>query len=122
MQRCTTAIAALLVLAIAGPVLAHTKMTGSLPENGSTLEQSPAVIEIRFEHTVNLTSVELVEAGKTERMLAFAPTGSATSFKVANPGLSPGRAEIRWKALSGDGHVNSGTLVFIVKAAAAKTG
>ncbi len=122
MQRSNILIAGLLVLTIAGPVLAHTKMTGTSPESGATLESSPAVIEIRFEHAVNLTSVMVVELGKPERTLSFAPTGSATSFKVTNPSLNAGRSEILWKALSSDGHVNSGTLVFIVKAAAAKTG
>jgi methionine-rich copper-binding protein CopC len=122
MQRSNRLIAGLLVLAFTGQVLAHTKMTGTVPESGATLESSPAVIEIRFEHAVNLTSVVVVGVGKAERALAFAPTGSATTFKVTNPSLSPGRSEILWKALSSDGHVNTGTLIFIVKSAAAKTG
>ena len=35
------------------------------------------------------------------------------------PALQVGRNEIRWKGLSKDGHVISGTLVFVVKQSSA---
>ncbi len=118
----TAIFVAAALLQIAVPVLAHTKLTDSLPRSGAVLERSPPAIEFHFEHAVSLTSVVLVEAGKAERALAFTPIGSAATFRIEDPRLGPGHNEIRWKALGGDGHIVSGTLVYEVKAVEAKPG
>jgi methionine-rich copper-binding protein CopC len=61
----------------------------------------------------------VVEAGKPERKLEFMPTGRAKSFRANNPDLGEGRNEIRWKALSKDGHPVSGSIIVAVKPGAA---
>ena len=100
---------------------AHTPVVGTSPKHGSILEQPPASVEISFRDPVRLTSMVAVEAGSRERKLEFTPTASAATFKVTDPKLDPGRIEIRWKALSKDGHVISGSFLFAIKPAAAKT-
>lgn len=122
MKLCgTTAMTvALVLMQFTVAAFAHTKLTEAKPGSESVLEQSPLVIELTFEHAVNLTSAVLVVPGKAERTLVFKPVGSATSFRIEDPRLGPGRNEIRWKALSGDGHVVTGTLVYEIRAAAAK--
>jgi copper resistance protein C len=118
-----TAMAATLVLLqFTVPAFAHTKLADTLPKSGAVLERSPPAIEFHFEHSVSLTSVILIEAGKTERALVFTPIGNAATFRIEEPRLGPGHNEIRWKALGGDGHIVSGTLVYEIKAAEAKTG
>ncbi len=118
----TTMIAAATVLLqFTLPASAHTAVTGIKPKSGSVLQQSPPVIEMNFEHAVHLTSVVLLEAGKAERKLEFTPVGGATSFKLADPNLGAGRNEIRWTALSGDGHVVNGSLILVIKPASTKT-
>jgi methionine-rich copper-binding protein CopC len=115
----TRPINALLVVALLSlsslQVAAHSSVAAVTPPNGSVLTKAPATIEIRFRGAVSLTSVVLIQAGKPDRTLEFAPKGSASSFHLPNPPLGPGRNEIQWKALSHDGHVVSGSLVFQIE-------
>jgi copper resistance protein C len=100
------------------PAVAHTKVASTTPASGSVLTRSPEAVEITFTDAARLTSVVVLDAAKNERRLAFAPTGSALAFTVEEPQLERGRNEIRWKALSQDGHVISGSLIFVVADAA----
>jgi len=113
----------LVVLMASGPAFhaaAHTTMQSSSPPSGATLEQSPPLIEIKFHAAISLTSVVVVDASKAERKLEFTPHGAATAFQLPNPQLAPGKNEIQWKGLSKDGHVVSGSLVYVIKAKEAK--
>jgi methionine-rich copper-binding protein CopC len=101
-------------------VAAHTTLESSSPPSGATLEQSPPLIEMKFRHPINLTSVVVVDAGNGERKLEFTPHASAAVFKLTNPQLAPGRNELAWKGLSSDGHVVTGSLVFEIKPKDAK--
>jgi hypothetical protein len=47
------------------------------------------------------------------------PGGSATVFMVHNPNLATGRNEIKWTALSKDGHPISGSIIIVIKPGAA---
>jgi methionine-rich copper-binding protein CopC len=98
---------------------AHTSIKSTVPVNEAVLRQSPAVIEVAFEHIAQLTSVAVVVAGQAPRKLEFEPLGNAFNFTIANPQLAPGHNEVRWKGLSSDGHVIEGTLVFTVDPSAA---
>ena len=83
--------------------------------SGATLEQSPPVIEIRFLGSISLSSVVVVDASKAERKLEFTPHAAAAVFQLPNPQLAAGKSEIKWKGLSKDGHVVTGSLVYEVK-------
>jgi methionine-rich copper-binding protein CopC len=114
-----TGAALLLSLAALAPAYeaaAHTTLESSSPANNATLEQSPPVIEMKFHHPINLTSVVVVDAAKAERKLDFSPHASAAEFKVENPQLAAGHNEIKWKGMSQDGHVVSGSLTYQVGA------
>jgi copper resistance protein C len=112
----TAGVAALMCFAALAN--AHTNVASTSPKNGAVLERSPPTIEIKFEQPVRMTSiVVLAAAGQPERKLQFSPTGNASTFTVTDPALAPGRNEIQWKALSRDGHVVSGSLIVVVKAA-----
>jgi methionine-rich copper-binding protein CopC len=111
-------VCAWLLLTLAASALAHTSATSTLPKSGSVLDASPATIGITFKEAARLTSVVVHQEGKPERKLTFTPSGSATEFTIENPGLEPGKSEVRWTALSKDGHVVKGVIVLTVKAAA----
>ena len=98
---------------------AHTALKSAKPADGAVLDQSPASIEITFEHAVQVTSVSVVAEKAAERKLTFAPTTSSTVFTVENPSLVAGHNEVRWKALSKDGHVVTGKLTYVIKPAVA---
>ena len=102
------------LLSLSALAIAHTTIKSTVPVNEAVLRQSPAVIEVAFEHIAQLTSVALVVAGQEPRKLGFEPLGNAFNFTITNPQLAPGRNEVRWKGLSSDGHVIGGTLVFTV--------
>ncbi|MET0658594.1 MAG: copper resistance CopC family protein [Steroidobacteraceae bacterium] len=117
LQYVLMAIAGLLF--VSATAQAHSSLTRTVPANGAVLDASPAVIEMSFRDAVRLTSVVVVKPDRTQLTLTFTPAGSAASFKVNRPQLAPGRNEIRWKALSKDGHVIGGTLLFTLEPAAA---
>jgi len=113
-------IATLIACALSGVFAmtadAHSALESSTPKSGATLAASPAVIELTFKDAVRLTSV-VVRASNMERKLSFSPVAPARHFSIAAPQLASGRNEIQWKALSNDGHVVSGTLVYTIQAA-----
>jgi methionine-rich copper-binding protein CopC len=95
--------------------LAHTSATSTTPATGSVLDASPATIGITFKEAARLTSVVVHRDGQPERKLTFTPNGSATEFNIDDPALEPGKSEVRWTALSKDGHVVKGVIVLTVK-------
>jgi methionine-rich copper-binding protein CopC len=122
-HRFLRAAAAALLLAALTPLaaFAHSTLKRTDPASGSVLAASPASVVLEFGEPARLTSVVAVAADQSERKLEFAPTGSATTFTVAEPGLTPGRNELRWKALSKDGHPVSGTVILVIEKEAAAT-
>ena len=104
-----------MLLLLTSPAFSHTTVAEIVPRNGSVLEQSPDTVEIRFAHSARLTSAVLLGEDKQERRLEFIPSGNSDTFKFPAPDLGPGRNEIKWKALSDDGHVISGSLIYTIK-------
>lgn len=111
-------VAVLLALLAPLAALAHSTVKRTDPASGSVLAASPAQVTIEFGEPARLTSVVAAAPGQDERKLEFTPTGSATLFTVANPDLPQGRSELKWKALSKDGHPVSGTIVLTIDPAA----
>lgn len=109
--------AAILLLAALAPVaaLAHSTLKRTDPASGAVLATSPPSVVLEFNEPARLTSVVAVAADQSERKLEFTPSGSATTFTVAEPSLEAGRNELRWKALSKDGHPVSGTVILVIK-------
>jgi methionine-rich copper-binding protein CopC len=112
-------IAGLAMLAVAQLALSHTSAVSTKPKSGEVLDRSPPSIEITFKDPVRITSVVVHQAGQAERKLDSTPKTSAATFKFDNPQLVPGRSEIRWIALSQDGHVIKGVIELTVKPVAA---
>ena len=111
-----------ILLAVIAPLAAsaHSTVKRTSPASGSVLSASPARIVIELNEEARLTSVVAVAADETERKLPFSPAGSALSFTVEAPGLAAGRNEVRWKALSKDGHPIAGTIILVIKPAAGR--
>jgi methionine-rich copper-binding protein CopC len=107
--------------AIATPAFAHSTVKSTTPASGSVLPTSPAEIVVTFNEPAQVTSMVVVETGKPERKLEFMPSGKATTFMVHDPKLSNGRNEVKWKALSKDGHAISGSIIMVVKPGAMPT-
>ncbi|HET6471107.1 MAG TPA: copper resistance CopC family protein [Pseudomonadales bacterium] len=102
-------------LVLAAAAFAHSTLKSTVPASGSVLAASPEEIVLEFNEPAVVTSVVVIDAGQVERKLAFAPSGSAATFTITAPALTAGRNEIRWAALSGDGHPVTGTLILVIK-------
>lgn len=118
-NRLQRLLAGAMTLGIALAAGAHTRIEQATPASGAVLGESPSTIEIKFKHAVRMTSVIVVHTTKAERKLAFEPATRTRVVTIANPDLAPGRNELRWKALSDDGHVIGGSLTYVVEPAGA---
>jgi methionine-rich copper-binding protein CopC len=109
--------ALLLAALIPALALGHTSVSGAVPKSGSELAESPGTIEIQFHEGAKLTSLVVLGADKRERKLNFVASDKPNTFRVSEPKLTIGLNEIQWKALSKDGHVASGKLIYTIKPA-----
>jgi len=98
-------------------VQAHTALRTANPVSGSVLTAPPPVLTLTFVEPASLTALTLVNASG-QRQLAFTPVGSALTFSSRRPPLVRGRNEIRWRALSRDGHVIEGSIIIVLRAPA----
>ncbi len=112
MKRFLGALLALLMMT--GPAAAHTTLQSTSPASGAVLTRSPEQVTMTFGEPTRLTSVALVTAS-SERRLSFTPSGSATTFTITAPALVAGRNELRWRALSRDGHPVEGSIILVVR-------
>ncbi len=114
-------LAALVLAGLAAtPVVAHVDLVSSDPADGAILATPPSVVSLRF-------SDGLVAAKSSFRLAG--PSGAAGTGRPARDGgrvmvldglvLEPGEYTIRWTAGSLDGHVERGTLAFLVDEPAA---
>lgn len=99
----------------AAPALAHSTVKSTTPVSGSIMTASPPEVVINFSEPARLTSVVLLEPGLPDRKLDFGPSGMATTFTLPAPNLGSGRNEIKWKALSKDGHPIEGSIIVVIR-------
>ena len=117
----------LFLIACAGALFAtlafaHSTVKGTVPASGSTLAESPPQVVIHFNEPARMVSVVVARADVAERKLQFTPDGQAVSFTIASPQLAEGRNEIKWRALSKDGHPIGGSIIIVVKPGASLSG
>lgn len=109
------ALFAAAIAALCTDAIAHSTVKSTMPASGAILSESPATVSIEFNEAARLTAVVAASADGDERKLTFEPVSSATSFTILAPRLAPGRNEVRWTALSKDGHPIKGTIIIVVK-------
>lgn len=109
------AMLGLALTSMASPAFAHSTVKSVTPASGSILVASPAEIVITFSEPARLTSVVVDEPGTGERKLAATPGGLASVVTLPAPNLGSGRNEIKWKALSKDGHPIQGSIIIVIR-------
>ena len=106
-----------LALLISTQALAHTKLTGSTPNDGDLLSAAPAFLELRFTGKVRLLKLRLVNAENQAIPLEFKPQKAAKdTFEIALPPLTPSRFTVLWRGMGSDAHKISGRLTFTLDA------
>lgn len=108
--------------AAASPAFAHDELIASSPEPGEVLEAAPAEVALTF-------SGDIIEAGTAvivvdhhgEEVEVGAPAVAGTEVTAALPADLSGDYQVRWRAVSADGHPIEGTIDFGVGADATGT-
>lgn len=106
----------LLAMLLAAPsAMAHSPLAASVPVDGAVLTEAPGSLRLTFEGEASLARLSLWREG-TEMALGTAHLMQmGTQHRVILPELPPGRYEVRWRALSADGHVIKGDFSFSIE-------
>ncbi|MBU1310946.1 MAG: copper resistance protein CopC [Gammaproteobacteria bacterium] len=108
---------AVLSMAAATPVLAHVKLTASVPADNAMLTQAPATLSISFSGPIKLIKVELLQDATTAIAFAFTPSlEAATQYSWPLPPLAAGNYQVNWVGLGNDGHKMKGDFSFMLHA------
>lgn len=108
-------MAVAVMLALAGPVTAHSLLLESAPAAGATVTVSPRELVLRFNNRIEatLSRVRLLdERGGAQPLVVRVAGGSADRLIAVVPPLEPGRWQVEWQVLSMDGHVVTGRFEF----------
>ncbi|MCU1686653.1 MAG: hypothetical protein JWQ81_7392 [Amycolatopsis sp.] len=110
----------------AGPASAHAEPAGSVPADGSTVDRSPATLDLRLTEQVELAATKVSLVDGSGRQLATgtpqlirAPTAARedpVTVRIPLPPLAADTYRLAWSTVSSDDlHATSGTLVFGVR-------
>jgi len=115
---------AILALAVAfgGVAMAHTKIQGSSPADGSTVANVPKEFTLTFAEAVQLTTLTVQKDGGEARKITPLPKATAAQLKVPAPPLENGHYTVTWRVLGKDGHVMTGKIGFTVGSKPAPAG
>lgn len=115
------ALAVLLFLALPAVVAGHAELLEMAPEDGATVQGSPAEISATFSEPLETDgSTFSIRNAAGERLAVgnIDPDDAKRLVIDPVPELGPGPYEIRWQAATDDGHIERDTWAFTVEAAA----
>ena len=110
-------VVALAALAFPAAASAHATLIKTQPEYGTRVEQSPTVVRLDFDQTVDALP-NAIKVYTADGKLLSGPTHTTTGGRVmVTPvsRLARGGYTVRWQAISADGHVVSGVFTFGVR-------
>ena len=97
------------------PAAAHSPLISSSPADGDVLAAVPNAIEIKFRGMARLVRLALTGAQSGEVTLSEEHLMvEKHSHTVALPAIAADEYEVRWRALSADGHLVKGSFSFTV--------
>ena len=101
----------------AHPVLAHSKMAKSVPENGATAKAGLTDVTLGFSKPVRVTIVKVKRTDKPSDIAVVkkAKPVFTDSYSVEVTPLEPGAYDVDWTAVAKDGHVMKGKLSFKIE-------
>ena len=110
-------LALFLLVSLPQLAAAHSPLISSSPQDGASVTTAPETVAMRFKGEARLVRFALsgkaageIELGKGHLMI------KAQNHSIALPELAADEYEVRWRAMSADGHVIKGDLSFIVRA------
>ena len=109
------AVALLATLLQVLPVAAHSPLISSSPADGELLAAAPQAIKMKFRSMARLVRLALTGAESGEVTLSEEHLMVEKHLHtVALPAIAADKYEVRWRALSADGHLVKGSFSFTV--------
>lgn len=106
------------MLVAASAVLAHAKLESSVPAAGSTVNEPPTTVELRFSVRIQaaMSSISVVEmsSGASLPVGPLEVANAGKTISVTLPKIEAGTYQVEWKALSADDHMIEGRFEFYV--------
>jgi methionine-rich copper-binding protein CopC len=94
---------------------AHAHLEAAQPAEGSVIAAPPDKFVLRFSEPAQLTSLSLLKAGVREpRKIAALPAAASAQISIPAPPLDPGAYELRYRVISADSHIMSGSVHFTI--------
>jgi copper transport protein len=107
-------LSCLSLLLCASPLHAHAWLVSSAPAAGERLERLPAHLTLTFSERVGAAPGGIAVTGPGGARVSGDPLAEGPAILVPLEGAAPGRYEVRWRVLAGDGHVVEGSFAFEV--------
>ena len=96
---------------------AHAKLEQAMPANGSVVATAPTSVMLMFDEAATLTAASIQKTGdKAAQKLRPLPKAPAANFTLNVPKLASGSYTVKYRVLTDDNHVMSGTTKFTVSA------
>lgn len=114
MKKITFMIGMLVLLIVPNAAFAHTHMTSSNPEEGSTVEKPIKEVVLTFDTKIESLSTITLKKDGSEIPLEVAAEGDTLKGTASND-LENGAYTADWKIVGEDGHEMEGTLSFKVQ-------
>jgi methionine-rich copper-binding protein CopC len=94
---------------------AHAHLETAQPAEGSVISAAPEKFVLRFSEPAQLTALSLLKVGAREpQKIATQPAAASAQISIPAPPLGPGTYELRYRVLSADSHIMSGSVHFTI--------
>jgi len=112
-----------LALWSSGSAAAHAELLGVTPSDGSVVQDTPAVVEVRFSEAVSLAGGSARVLDHDAAVVSGAPDVDGSTIRIPIGGQLPdGTYTVSWVAVSEDSHPVSGATTFSIGAPSAGGG
>jgi methionine-rich copper-binding protein CopC len=112
----SAAVFVVLALSASSLVWAHAHLQRSEPADQSVQTVAPKTLMVAFNEAVTITLLTIQTGDTKPQPLGPLSKVAAKQQSVALPALGPGNYLVKWRAMSDDKHLMSGTLTFKVGA------
>lgn len=111
-------LSVLALLAGAAPALAHTRLVGSDPADGASLDTAPDRVALTFNETMqaDFSTITVVGPDGAEWQTGEVAASGETVGVAVRPLGPAGRYEIGYRVVSDDGHPVTGSVAFTLTA------
>lgn len=99
-----------------GQAWAHAVIVESTPPVNGVVTGPTLEIKLRFNARIDggRSKLTLVFPDGATHAITLSPQTSPDLLAASAPNLSPGKYQLRWQVLAGDGHITQGTIPFSV--------